>query len=79
MPLGRNCFLSIANETFLVPVEMNGIELPEETSFCLLGLIFTRSMDWKPYIQSIAKAALRKMSSLYRAQIIKRCITLKTS
>ena len=44
----------------LVPVEMNGIELPEETSFRLLGLVFIRSMDWKPYIQSIAKAASRK-------------------
>ena len=37
-----------------MPVEMNGIELSEETSFPLLGLIFTRSIDWKPYIQSTA-------------------------
>ena len=29
---------------------MNGIELPEETSFHMLGLTFTRFMDWKPYI-----------------------------
>ena len=36
----------------LVPVEMNGIGLPEETSFRLLGLTFTRSMDWKLYIYS---------------------------
>ena len=34
----------------LVPVEINGIELPEETSFCLPCLTFTPSMDWKPYI-----------------------------
>ena len=47
---------------------MNGIELPEETSFHLLGLTFTRSMDWKPYLQSIAKAASRKVGSLYRSQ-----------
>ena len=33
---------------FLVPVEMNGIELPEETSFRLIGLTFTQPMDWKP-------------------------------
>ena len=52
----------------LVPVEMNRIELPEETSFPWLGLTFTRSMDWKLYIQSIAKAASRKVGSLYRAQ-----------
>ena len=39
-------------DPLLVPVEMNGIKLPEETSFRLFGLTFTRSMDWKPYIQS---------------------------
>ena len=55
-------------DPLLVPVEMNRIELPEENSFYLLGLTFTRSMDWKPYIQSIAKAASRKVDSLYRAQ-----------
>ena len=47
---------------------MNGIELPEETSCRLLGLTFTRFMDWKPYRQSIAKTASRKVGSLYRAQ-----------
>ena len=29
----------------LVPVEMNGIALPEKTSFRLLGITFTPSMD----------------------------------
>ena len=47
----------------LVPVEMNSIELPQETSLRLLGMTFTRYMDWKPYIQSIAKAASRKVGS----------------
>ena len=28
-------------DLLLVPVEMNGIDLPDETSFCLLGLTFT--------------------------------------
>ena len=54
-------------DPLLVPVEMNGIELPEETSFHLLGLTFTRPMDWKPYLQSIANVASRKVGSLYRA------------
>ena len=54
-------------DPFLVPLEMNGIELPGETSFRLLGLTFTRSMDWKPYTQSIAKAASRKVRSRYSA------------
>ena len=47
---------------------MNGMESPEETSFHLLGLTFTRSIDWKPYGQSIAKAASMKVGSLHRAQ-----------
>ena len=47
---------------------MNGIELLEETSFRLLGLTVTQSMDWKPYIQYIAKASSRKVGSLYRGQ-----------
>ena len=64
MPLRQNCLSFIP---VLKPVEMNGIELPDETRFRLLGLAFTRYMDWKPYIQSIAKAASRKVGSLYRA------------
>ena len=48
MPPKRKCFLSIAIDPLLMPVEMYGIELPEETSFCLLGLTFTRSMEWEP-------------------------------
>ena len=55
-------------DPILMPVEMNGFELPEETIFRLLGLTVTRSMDWKPYIQPIAKVASRKVGSLYRAQ-----------
>ena len=47
---------------------MSSTELHEETSFRLLGLTFTLTMDWKPYIQSIAKAASRKVGSLFRAQ-----------
>ena len=62
--LSFNCH----KELLLAPAEMNGIELPEENSFRLLGLTFTRSMDWKPYIQCIAKAASRKVGSIYRAQ-----------
>ena len=47
---------------------MDGVGLPEGTSFRLLGLTFTLSMDWEPYIQSIANAASRKVGSLYRTQ-----------
>ena len=39
-------------DPLLLPVKMSGTELPEETSFRLLGLTFSQSMDWKPYIQS---------------------------
>ena len=44
------------------------VELPEGTSFHWPGLTFTRSMNWKPYIQSVAMATSMKVDSLYRAQ-----------
>ena len=46
-------------DPLLVPLEMNRIELPEETSLRLLCLAFARSMDWK--------VASRKMGFLHRA------------
>ena len=51
MQLKRNYFRSIAidRDPLLVPVEVNVIELLAETSFRLLGLTLTGSMDWKPY------------------------------
>ena len=48
-----------------VPVKIKDIGLPEDTSFHLLGLAFTRFMDWNPYIPSIAKAASRSGLPLY--------------
>ena len=56
-------------DPLLVSVKMSSTELHEETSFRLLGLTFTPTMDWKPYIQSIAKAASRKVGSLFRAHV----------
>ena len=41
---------NIHRDPLLVPVEVNGIELPEKTSFRLLNLTFSQYMDWKPYI-----------------------------
>ena len=57
-------------DPLLVRVEMNGIELPEETRFRLLGLAFTRSMNiynplprllqgtWAPFIGTIISLLL---------------------
>ena len=41
---------NLHRDPILVHVEMDGIELQEETSFLLLGLTYIRSMDWKLYI-----------------------------
>ena len=38
-----------------LPAEMNVIALPEETSFRLLGLTFSRSMDRKPYYSTLPR------------------------
>ena len=48
---------------------MNGIELPQETSFRLIGLTVTRSMDWKPYIQLLPRL-LHGVGTLNIAQLI---------
>ena len=55
-------------QTFLLPVLMKGKELPESDSFRMLGLNFSNDFKWTSYIQSIAKAATKKVGSLYRAQ-----------
>ena len=55
-------------ESGLIPLKMNDIELPESSSFRLLGLVFTPKLDWKPYVQSIAKQASKRVGSLFRSQ-----------
>ena len=52
----------------LPPIAMAKNTLPESTSFKLLGLTFTGNMNWNRYIESIAKAAAKKVGSLYRAR-----------
>ena len=47
---------------------MKGKELPECDSFRMLGLNFCGNFKWTSYIQSIAKAAIKKIGSLYRAR-----------
>ena len=42
--------------------------LPENGPFRLLGLPFDSSLSWCQYIEDIAKAASKKMGSLYQAR-----------
>ena len=53
---------------FLPSVLMNGKELPESSSFRLLGITFSNDFKRTSYIEYIAKAATRKVGSLYRAK-----------
>ena len=48
----------------LVPVEMNDIELPGETTFRWLGLTFTQSMAWKPFIVSFDLTFVNKNKTI---------------
>ena len=52
----------------------DGVGLPEETILRFLGLTLTRSIEWKPYVQYIAKAASRKASSLYSFTPVRPCM-----
>ena len=47
---------------------MNVKPLPESSSFRLLGLPFNSSLSWCQYIEDIAKAASKKIGSLYRSK-----------
>ena len=51
-----------------IPVNMKGIEFPGSATFLLLRLTFTPKLEWKPYIQSIAKQASQRVGPLYRSQ-----------
>ena len=55
-------------QPFLLPILMKGKELPESECFRMLGLNFSKDFTWTSYIESIAKAATKKVGSLYRAQ-----------
>ena len=49
-------------------ISMNGKQLEESDSLRLLGITFTPKLDWKPYVQSIAKQASQRVGSLFRSQ-----------
>jgi len=55
-------------EPFLPSVSMNGLQLPESDHAKLLGLTLTNTFSWNQYIEDIARAAARKVGSLYRAR-----------
>ena len=50
-----------------LPISMDQNNLPESTSFKLLGLSFSKDLSWTNYITSIAKSASMKIGSLFRA------------
>jgi len=52
----------------LPEINMNKEPLPESDFFRLLGLPFTNNLSWNKYIDQIAKAASKKVGSLYRAR-----------
>ena len=55
-------------DPFLPPVMMNGVDLPENSNFRLLGLTFSDDFTWNTYIESIAKSAAMKVGSLFRSR-----------
>lgn len=55
-------------ECSLLPVSMNGAELPENSDLKLLGLSFNSELSWNSYIASIAKSASKKVGSLFRSK-----------
>ena len=48
-------------------MKIDGSVLEEKSSFKMLGLTFTSTLDWGSYIISIAKTAFKKIRSLIRS------------
>ena len=67
---GKTKLLSVSKCHRATPfsIAMNGEDLPENNSFRLLGLTFSKSLTWNEYVEAIAKAAAQKVGSLYRAR-----------
>ena len=50
-----------SNDAFAIDVKMSRSVLEEKLSFKTLGLTFSSTSDWGPYIISVAKTASRKI------------------
>ena len=63
----KNKIISIdrSRDAYLPSILMDGVELPENSDICLLGLSFSKVFLWKAYIESVAKSAAMKVGSLY--------------
>lgn len=61
-----SAFRNQANYKKTTPLPIN--ILPEIPAFTLLGLIFTGNLNWNEYMEDIAKAMAKKLSSLYSAR-----------
>ena len=53
-----------SNNTGAVDVKMDGSVLEKNSSFKMLGLIFSSKLDWGSYIISVAKIASKKVGGL---------------
>ena len=68
MHLKLSAYLLIdLKDPFLPPLVTNGVQLPENSSFCLLGLAFSDDFTWNTYIETIAKATAMNVGSLFRS------------
>ena len=56
-----------SNNNGSIDVKMDGSVLEEKLSFKMLGLTFSSKLDWRSYINSIAKTASKKIGALIRS------------
>ena len=56
-----------SKNTGAIDVKMEGSVLEEKSSFKMLGLTFSSTLDWGSYIVSIAKTASKKIGALIRS------------
>ena len=56
-----------SKNTGAIDVKMDGSILEQKTSFKMLGLTFSSTLDWASYIVSVAKTVSKKIGSLIRS------------
>ena len=56
-----------SNNIVAIYVKIDGSALEKKSSFKMLGLTFTSTLDWGSHIISIAKTTFKKIGSLIRS------------
>lgn len=64
----QSCILSHKKHTNACPITMNNQVVQSKESFSLVGISVDQNLNWHPHITSVAEAAAKKLSFLFRCR-----------